>query len=146
MSEAAKSSAARHGQSGAPQVTMMRTQLGQVRGLGAARSGTAQWWAERVTAIALVPLTLWFVLSVFHLEGAPRSAVVAWAGHPFNAALLTALIIAAFHHAQLGLQAVVEDYVHTEAARFAALLAIKGLAFLLGLIALIAVLRMVVLA
>jgi succinate dehydrogenase / fumarate reductase membrane anchor subunit len=145
MSEPAKASSVTHAR-GAAQVTVMRSQLGRVRGLGSAKSGTGVWWAERLTAIALVPLTLWFIASALHLIGAPRAAVVAWAAHPFNAALLAALVIATFHHAQLGLQVVVEDYVHVERARMVILLAIKGLSYLLALICLIAVLRMAFIA
>ena len=123
---------------------VMRSQLGRVRGLGAGRSGTGHWWAERLTAVALLPLTLWFVYAVLHLAGAPRHAVAHWAGNPLNAALLAALVIATFRHAQLGLQAVVDDYVHDETAHMAALLLIRGAAALLGLVALMAVLKLAV--
>ncbi len=126
----------------APQIRVMRSQLGRVRGLGAARGGTAQWWAERLTSIALVPLTLWFILAALHLAGLPRAGVAHWAANPINAALLVALVITTFHHMQLGLQVVIDDYIHREAARMAALLAIKGGSALLGLIALVAVLRL----
>jgi succinate dehydrogenase / fumarate reductase membrane anchor subunit len=141
MSETAKSSAIRSAKPAAG-VAVLRSQLGRVRGLGAAKSGTGHWWAQRLTAIALVPLTLWFVYAALHLAGLPRAAVVHWAGNPVNAALLAALVIATFHHAQLGLQVVVEDYIHHEAARMTALLLIKGAAVLLGLIALISILKL----
>lgn len=121
---------------------VMRSQLGRVRGLGAARGGTAHWWMQRATAVALVPLSVWFVLAVLHLTGLPRAAVAHWAGHPLNAALLAALVIAAFHHAQLGLQVVVEDYIHSELPRMTVLLLIKGAAALLALLALVAVLKL----
>jgi succinate dehydrogenase / fumarate reductase membrane anchor subunit len=126
----------------APQVRVMRSQLGRVRGLGAARGGTAQWWAERLTSIALVPLTVWFILAALHLAGVPRAGVAHWAANPINAALLVALVIITFHHMQLGLQVVIDDYIHGEGARLAALLAIKGASALLGLIALVAVLKL----
>jgi succinate dehydrogenase / fumarate reductase membrane anchor subunit len=125
-----------------PVVKVMRSQLGQVRGLGPARSGTAHWWIQRVTAVALVPLTIWFVLSVFHLEGLERARVVHWAGHPVNATLLLALIVATFHHMQLGLQVVIEDYVHVESVRLSSVLAVKAIAILLGLASAVAVLKM----
>lgn len=141
MSEMAKPSTLRASQEVA-RLHVMRTQLGRVRGLGAGHGGTHHWWVQRLTAIALVPLALWFVFVVLHLAGEPRSYVAHWAANPINAALLAALVIAAFHHAQLGLQVVVEDYVHAEMPRLAALLLIKGAAALLGLIALIAVMKL----
>ena len=127
-----------------PSPAIMRSMLGQVRGLGTAKSGTATWWAERVTAIALVPLTLWFVWSAVRLSGQPRAEVVVWASRPFVATLLAALVLTTFHHMQLGLQAVIEDYVHAERTRLLSLLAMKAVTVLLGLMALIAVLRLAV--
>ena len=85
-----------------PQIRVMRSQLGRVRGLGAAKSGTADWWAERVTSIALVPLTLWFVYAALHLSRLPRAAVALWAGDPINAALLVALVLVTFRHLHWG--------------------------------------------
>lgn len=140
MSETAKASATLKAKG--PQVQVMRSQLGRVRGLGAARGGTAHWWAERATSIALVPLTLWFVLAALHLSGLPRAGVAHWAANPVNAALLVALVIATFHHMQLGLQVVVDDYIHTESIRMPVILLIRGAAALLGLIALVAVLKL----
>src|SRR5689334_9706778 len=94
-----------------PRVDMMRTMLGRARGLGAAKSGTGAWFVERLTALALVPLSVWFVLAIFRLVGAPRAEVAHWAGHPVNATLLLALVAATFQHMQLGLQVVIEDYI-----------------------------------
>ncbi|MBU6497318.1 MAG: succinate dehydrogenase, hydrophobic membrane anchor protein [Rhodospirillales bacterium] len=122
--------------------TVMRSMLGRARGLGSAKSGTAHWWAERVTAAALVPLSLWFVFSIFRLEGAPRAAVAHWAAWPVNATLLAALVLTTFHHVQLGLQAVIDDYIHGEAARLVVLLAMRAGCVLLALAALIAVLKL----
>jgi succinate dehydrogenase / fumarate reductase membrane anchor subunit len=122
----------------------MRTMLGRVRGLGSAKSGFAHWWAQRMTALALVPLLLWFVISIISLVGADHAAVAAWAGHPVSAVLLIALIIAVFHHAQLGLTVVIEDYVHEEVAKIVALAAVRGFAFLAGLIGVVSVLKLMV--
>ncbi|MFY7777836.1 MAG: succinate dehydrogenase, hydrophobic membrane anchor protein [Elstera sp.] len=122
----------------------MRTMLGRVRGLGSAKSGFAHWWAQRMTALALVPLLLWFVISIIGLIGADHAAVAAWAGHPVSAVLLIALIIAVFHHAQLGLTVVIEDYVHEEVAKIVALAAVRGFAFLAGLIGVVSVLKLMV--
>jgi len=127
-------------------VSVMRSQLGRVRGLGAARSGSHHWKAERVTAVALVPLSLWFVFAVLTHLGAPQPEVAAWAGRPVNAALLLALIIMTFQHMRLGLQVVWEDYLHHAGRREAAILATSGACLLLGLIAAVAVLKLAAMA
>jgi len=126
----------------APRVAVMRSMLGRARGLGAAKSGTAHWWAQRATAIALVPLALWFLFNVVGLIGAPRSAVAAWAASPIAATLLLALVAALFHHLQLGLQAVMEDYIRVERLRLAGLLLARGVTTLLALMAAISVLKL----
>jgi len=126
----------------APQIAIMRSMLGRARGLGAAKSGTQHWWSQRVTAIALIPLSLWFVISIFTLIGAPRSAVAAWASGPITATLLLATIAALFQHMYLGVQVVIEDYIHSERARMAALLATKGITALLVLAAAVSVLKL----
>jgi len=124
----------------AGQHVAMRSQLGRVRGLGASRSGVEHWWVERVTAIALVPLTIWFVVSVLTLLGAEQPVVVAWAGRPVNTVLLLALVIMTFHHMQLGLQVVIDDYVR--ASHLAVTLLNKGAAMMLGLFSIVAILKM----
>lgn len=123
-------------------ITVRRSQLGRARGVGSAHAGVHHWVSERVTAIALVPLTLWFIVSVLRLLGAPQPAVAAWAGHPVNAALLLALIAMTFQHMQLGLQVVLEDYVDDAGRRTLLILLNKGAALLLGLIAAISVLKL----
>lgn len=92
-----------------------RSIAAQARGLGSARRGTGAWRAERLTAIALVPLTLWLVASLVALGGAGRAAFVAWLGRPLPALLTILLLILAFRHTALGLQVVIEDYVHSAA-------------------------------
>ena len=125
-----------------PQVAIMRSMLGRARGLGAAKSGTQHWWSQRVTAIALIPLSLWLVISIFTLIGAPRAAVAAWASGPVTATLLLATIAALFQHMYLGVQAVIEDYIHSERQRMVWLLATKGVTALLALAAAVAVLKL----
>jgi succinate dehydrogenase / fumarate reductase, membrane anchor subunit len=120
---------------------IMRSQLGRARGLGSAKTGTEHWWVQRVTSLALIPLTLWFLFSLLGMLGADQPTVAAWAARPLNAALLLALILMSFHHAQLGLQVVYEDYVHG-ALRTASILATKGAALLLGLMAALAVIKL----
>ncbi|MDX1606400.1 MAG: succinate dehydrogenase, hydrophobic membrane anchor protein, partial [Candidatus Competibacterales bacterium] len=115
----------------------LRTPLARARGLGSAKEGVQHWWAQRVTAVALVPLTLWFVVSLLSIADADHATVVAWIGAPLNSALLVLLLVAVFYHAVLGLQVVIEDYIHSEGRKFAVLLAVK---FALALLAAIAVL------
>ena len=128
-----------------PSPAVMRSMLGRARGLGSAKSGSATWWAERVTSLALIPLTLWFVWSALHLQGLPRAAVAQWAGRPLVTTLLVALVVTTFHHMQLGLQVVIEDYIHVEKTKMALLLSMKGATILLGLAAVIATLRLALL-
>src|SRR5207302_8643993 len=97
----------------------MRSPLSRAIGLGSAKEGVDHWWAQRVTALALVPLTLWFVIAVIELAGADRALFVDWVRQPLPAVLLVLLLIATFHHGALGLQVVIEDYVEREAPRCA---------------------------
>jgi succinate dehydrogenase / fumarate reductase, membrane anchor subunit len=119
-----------------------RSPLGRARGMGAAKSGVEHWWLQRATAVALAPLSLWFVLSVLGLLGADHATVAHWIGRPWHATLLLALIAALFQHMQLGLQVVAEDYVHDTQLRTATVLGIKGLSLLLGLLAAVSVLKL----
>lgn len=123
-------------------VEIMRSQLGRVRGLGASGTGPQTWMAERLAAMALIPLSLWFVYSAVHLAGLPRMGVLAWAASPVNATLLLALVAMTFRHMQMGLQVIIEDYVHQEPYRFVLLLVNRAAALLLALAAGIAVLKL----
>ena len=119
----------------------LRTRLGRVRGLGSAKEGAAHWWAQRLTAIALVPLTFWFVASLAGLWGANHGAVVAWLRGPIAPVMLIALLVAGFHHLQLGVQVVIEDYVHGEAAKWTLIVLVKLGSALAALVGIVAVLR-----
>jgi succinate dehydrogenase / fumarate reductase membrane anchor subunit len=130
------------GTSKSPQVHIMRSQLGRARGLGAAKSGVAHWWAQRVTAVALVPLTLWFVCAAVRLAGAPHEAMLAWISAPIPVVLLIALVLANFYHLALGLQVVIDDYVRGDMARLATLLVMKGVVILLALACLVSILKL----
>ncbi|MEM7223533.1 MAG: succinate dehydrogenase, hydrophobic membrane anchor protein [Pseudomonadota bacterium] len=118
----------------------LRSPLGRVRGLGSAKSGTEHWWAQRLTALALIPLCLWFVASIAAMVGADYATMRAWVDSPLVAGLLILLILATFYHAYLGVQVVIEDYVHYEPLKIAALLCVAGLSILLGVIAVLSVL------
>ncbi|HSR54625.1 MAG TPA: succinate dehydrogenase, hydrophobic membrane anchor protein [Alphaproteobacteria bacterium] len=119
----------------------LRSRLGRVRGLGSAKEGAAHWWAQRLTAIALVPLTFWLVASLAGLWGATHAEVIAWLRGPVAPVVMIALLIAGFHHLQLGLQVVIEDYVHSEAAKWTLIIAAKLGSVFAGLIGIVAVLR-----
>jgi succinate dehydrogenase / fumarate reductase membrane anchor subunit len=90
----------------------LESPLGKFLGHGSAKEGTEHWWAQKVTAVALVPLTLWFVLALPGLDIADPQAARAWIGQPINAIPLILLVIAGLYHSLLGLQVIVEDYVH----------------------------------
>ncbi|WP_170979297.1 succinate dehydrogenase, hydrophobic membrane anchor protein [Roseomonas sp. HF4] len=128
----------------APTIRTLRSPLGRVRGLGAGKGGTHHWWMQRVTSIALLPLTLWLVFSLATMPDSTWQEATAWIGRPLNAVLLLAFLAAAFHHTAAGLQVVIEDYMRGEMARLATLLAVKGLCVLLWLAATLAVLRIAV--
>ncbi|MEZ5669329.1 MAG: succinate dehydrogenase, hydrophobic membrane anchor protein [Alphaproteobacteria bacterium] len=119
----------------------MQNPLSRVRGLGSAKEGTAHWWAQRVTAIALVPLVVWYVASLVTLIGADRARVVEWLQSPFAAIASVLLILAVFHHAQLGLQVVIEDYVHKSWTKHTLLLLAKFGSAVLAATAIFAVLK-----
>ena len=125
-----------------PHVDMLRSPLGRARGLGSARAGSKHWWAQRLTSVALVPLTLWFIWSIMRLTGAAQADIQDWLSSPVRLALLLALIAATFHHLQLGLQVVIEDYVTQEGVKLASILAVKGLCILLALICIISALTL----
>jgi len=109
-----------------------RTSAKAVRGLGSAREGAAHWWAQRMTALALVPLSVWFTVSVIRLAGAEHGAFAEWLASPFNAVAMLLFTVAGFHHAALGLQVVLEDYVSHEGRRVAAIVAVKGVCWALA--------------
>ena len=112
-------------------------------GAGAALdpAGSHHWLLERLTAVALVPLTLWFVVAAVGLSGADYDEVRAWLAAPFNTTAMLLLVLALFWHAQLGVQVIIEDYVHHEAAKLAALLAGQLRRDALGLACVVAVLK-----
>jgi succinate dehydrogenase / fumarate reductase membrane anchor subunit len=130
------------GTSKTPQVDIMRSPLGRARGLGAAKAGAAHWWAQRLTSIALLPLTLWFLCAAVRMIGATRDDLVFWMAGPLPIVLMIALVIATFHHLQLGLQVVIEDYVDHHWLRVGSILLVKGLSLLLALVCIVSVLRL----
>lgn len=121
----------------------LRTPLAKVRGLGSARDGTDHYIAQRLTAIALVPLLLWFVFSLAAVAGQDFSHVQAWVKSPFNSIALILLSIVLIYHAHIGLHEVLEDYLHEDVVKTIAMVLMKFLAITLIVTAVVAVLRIV---
>jgi len=118
-----------------------RTPLARVRGLGSAKDGLGHWWAQRLTAIALIPLVVWFAVSLIMLSGADYTVVRAWIGSPLVMMLLILTIDVGLHHGQLGMQVVIEDYVGNDGWKLALIVIVKFIAVLFGLGAIVAILR-----
>ena len=118
----------------------MRSPLGQALGLGSARDGVEHWRLQRVTAIALVPLTVWFAASLMARMGNDYAAFIAWMRMPFATILMALLLIALVYHTALGLQVVIEDYVHS-GMKIPALLAMRFGRFALAVAGIFATLR-----
>jgi succinate dehydrogenase membrane anchor subunit len=119
------------------------TSLHRVQGLGAAHSGTQHFWRERITAIALIPLTIWFGFAALALVGGREVDVLTFFQHPWNAGLMGLFIIVLLIHSVVGMQSVIDDYVHQPALKILSLLLNRGFAWLVGAICLIALLRIV---
>ena len=119
----------------------MRSPLGRAIGLGSAKEGVAHWLAQRVSAVALVPLALWFVAALIRLiGGGDFDRMQNWVGRPLPAILLVLLLIATFYHAALGLQVVIEDYVHGELARLGLVVLVRLACFAFAVAGIVAVL------
>jgi len=119
----------------------LRTPLARARGLGSARYGVHHWWAQRLTAIALIPLVVWFAISLVMLSGADYDVARAWIGSPLVMVLLILTIVIGLHHGQLGLQVVIEDYIHGDGWKLAFIVMVRFIAVIFGLAATVAILR-----
>lgn len=120
----------------------MRSPLGRAAGVGSAKEGVGHWWRERVTAVALIPLTLWFVVSIIAHSGSDYTAFIAWLKMPLATCMMILLLIALFYHAALGLQVIIEDYVHS-AMKIPALVLMRLACLGLVVTGILAVLRIV---
>lgn len=127
---------------GALHVAVLSSPLKRARGFGSAHSGSGAWWAERLTSVALVPLTLWFIASIIGLEGTTRAGMIAWLQAPVPLALMLCLIVATFWHMEQGLRVVIDDYVRKGATRVTILLLSRGVCLIAGLLCVVSVLRL----
>jgi succinate dehydrogenase / fumarate reductase membrane anchor subunit len=119
----------------------LRSPLGRVLGLGAAKDGVHHWWMQRLTSVALVPLSVWFVVSLLALPAPEHAAVVAWMRESWTALLLILFVLVAAWHSQLGVRVVVEDYVHASGAKTLTLVLLSFAHVLLAAAGVFAVLR-----
>jgi succinate dehydrogenase / fumarate reductase, membrane anchor subunit len=95
----------------------LRSPLGVVSGLGSAKSGVHHWWLQRLTSIALVPLTIWFTVSILSLPSMDHVTIIAWMAQSWTALLLIGLVLVATYHSQLGIRVILEDYVPNSGVR-----------------------------
>jgi len=119
----------------------LRTPLGRAVGLGSAKEGVEHWWAQRVSAVALVVLGLWFVAALVAHAGADHAAVVRWLHQPVTAILMILTLAAVFYHGALGVQVVIEDYVESEWVKIPAIMILRLLSLALAVAGIFAVLR-----
>lgn len=119
----------------------LRTPLSQVKGLGSAKEGTGHFWVQRLTAIGLVPLVVWIAFAVARLPSMSQADIHAWLGNPFSAAMMILFLGAAFWHAKLGLQVVIEDYVSDHAVRTVAIIAVNLITVALAVVGVFSVLH-----
>ena len=120
----------------------LRSPLGRVTGLGSAQDGTAHWWAQRLTAVALVPLALWFLISLLALPDLRFATVHAWLARPLDGFLAALSVAVLAYHSHLGTSVIVEDYVHAPAAKLVTLIALRFAHVLAGGAGIFALLRL----
>jgi succinate dehydrogenase / fumarate reductase, membrane anchor subunit len=119
----------------------LRSPMGRVLGLGAAKEGPGHWWTQRVTSVALLVLTLWFVAALLRLDDFNYAIVTAWIAKPVNAVLLSLLVGTAVYHSQLGVQVVVEDYVVNKGTKVVTMLLLNFVHVALAALGIFAILK-----
>jgi len=119
----------------------LRSWFGKARGLGSAKSGSVYWWRERATALALIPLSIWFVVELLRLPFADYAEAVHWLSDIYTVAMMILLLVMTIYHAALGMQVIYEDYIHHEGLKITSILVTKGLFALAGLIAVLSILK-----
>lgn len=123
-------------------MTDMRTPLGKVRGLGSAKEGTGDFWRTRITSVALIPLAIYFIILVIMLNGAGYQEVRAALSHPVNAVVLALFLLVSLVHMRLGMQEIVEDYIHGEGLKVSLLMLSTFFCVIVGLASLLALLKL----
>ncbi len=118
-----------------------RTPLSRARGLGASGHGAGHWLAERISAVALVPLVLWAIAGVLHLAATDFGGATAWVGQPLNAVLLVLLVAVAFWHMHSGMRVIIEDYIHKTSTKMVLLITNLFVAVLVGSLAIFSILK-----
>jgi succinate dehydrogenase / fumarate reductase membrane anchor subunit len=119
----------------------LETPLHKVQGMGSSHSGVSHFWRQRVTAAALIPLSLWFGVSVLGLIGAHEAATLAFLSQPLNAILMAAFVVILLIHMALGVQVVIDDYVHGSGQKLFLMLLMRGFSIAAGAAAIFALLR-----
>ncbi len=122
----------------------LATDLAKARGLGSAKTGTHHWWLQRVTAVALIPLSIWFMSAIIKLPSMEHAEAYAWLSDPWHGILMLLFVPTAIVHALLGVQVVIEDYVHGHGAKIGMLLATKFLGYGLAVTAVLAIIKTVI--
>jgi len=120
-----------------------QTPLASARGLGSARTGSRHWWLQRVSALALAPLTIWFVVSFTVLIHNNYQAYSQWIASPLNAVLTITLVIILFFHMSLGLQVIIEDYLHTNRIKLLSVVAVQFACFVFAIAGIVSILQMI---
>ena len=119
-----------------------RTPLGRIEGLGAAKAGTLHFWHQRITAVALIPLSVWFVASALAYVGAEQGAVAAFFAEPINAILMALFILAVVYHMSLGLQTIIGDYFHAEGLKLTLVIFVRFASWGIGAASLFALVKL----
>ena len=123
-------------------MTAFKSALGEARGLGSAKEGFSHWWLQRVSAIFLLPLSLWFVCSFIGIAGEGQREISVWFSSPLVAIAVILLMCTVFFHSYLGLKVVIEDYVHSKMPKLCMLVGAKFLLILLSLVSVISVMKL----
>lgn len=119
----------------------IRSPLAGALGAGAAGSGTGHWMHQRLTALANIPLMLWLVWAVARSGGFTYESFTAWLAAPVNATLMILAVISAFYHAALGVQVIIEDYIHNEALKFAKLVLLRLFFIAAGVLCIVSIMK-----
>ncbi len=109
----------------------LRSPLSKVKGLGTSNEASQHFWLERITALALIPLVIWFCLSIALLPTVSYEVLVNWLHSPFNTTMMILIVIVGFQHAQLGMQVIIEDYIASYTFRISAILVVKFISYFL---------------